>query len=250
MLGICNPLDAAVFEKLEDAEDFCIDVMIDDYDRRLGLSDACIEPFKGLVDCGTAPDPALLEDIKRICESEGAEGQERKRQRMKTGNPHHYATAVIGVTHFVSLVCAPLSSFSQKIDTEHISKQLQQCQERYSALADRCTTLARQHLDSNKREHKMDLLITVGTGLQRADFELSALQGYWFLVGMVNEEEMINAIAFVKSQYNFIKRRTEVSIHFIEKTIHTSNDQETTRLLLQARDLHRSLVGYLTISVE
>jgi hypothetical protein len=33
--------------------------MIDHYDRRLGMSDARIEPFKGMVDCGPPPDPAL-----------------------------------------------------------------------------------------------------------------------------------------------------------------------------------------------
>ena len=40
-----------------------MDVMIDYYDRRLGLSDAGIEPFTGLVDYGAPPDPALLRDL-------------------------------------------------------------------------------------------------------------------------------------------------------------------------------------------
>ena len=71
MLGIRQPLDGPVFEKLEHAEQWSIDVMIDHYDRRLGMSDARIEPFKGMVDCGKPPDPALLRDIKRICESVG-----------------------------------------------------------------------------------------------------------------------------------------------------------------------------------
>jgi hypothetical protein len=57
MLGIRQPLDGSIFQKLEDAE--CIYAMIDHYDRRLGMSDARIEPFKGLVDCGP-PDPARL----------------------------------------------------------------------------------------------------------------------------------------------------------------------------------------------
>jgi hypothetical protein len=41
--------------------------MIDHFDRRLGLSDARIEPFKGLVDRGSPPSPALLRDVERIC---------------------------------------------------------------------------------------------------------------------------------------------------------------------------------------
>jgi len=42
MLGIRQPLDGPVFEKLEHAEQWCIDVMIDHYDRRLGMS-GCVD---------------------------------------------------------------------------------------------------------------------------------------------------------------------------------------------------------------
>jgi hypothetical protein len=51
MLGIRQPLDGPIFEKLEDAEYWCIHAMSSHYDRRLGLSDAHIEPFNGMVDC-------------------------------------------------------------------------------------------------------------------------------------------------------------------------------------------------------
>ena len=40
MLGIRNPLDGPVFDRLEDAIDYCIGVMANHFDRRLGLSDA------------------------------------------------------------------------------------------------------------------------------------------------------------------------------------------------------------------
>jgi hypothetical protein len=50
MLGIRQPLDGPVFEKVEDARNLSIYAMIDHYDRRLGMSDARIEPFKGLAD--------------------------------------------------------------------------------------------------------------------------------------------------------------------------------------------------------
>ena len=69
MFGMRQPMDGPVFERLEDAEFWAFHVMIDHYDRQLGLSDARIEPFKGLVDCGAPVDPALLKDIERICES-------------------------------------------------------------------------------------------------------------------------------------------------------------------------------------
>jgi hypothetical protein len=64
MLGIRQPLDGPVFEKLQDAEYWCIHAMASHYDRRLGMSDGQIEPFKGLVDCGPPPNPGLLRDVQ------------------------------------------------------------------------------------------------------------------------------------------------------------------------------------------
>lgn len=52
MFGIRQPLEGPIFENLEDAEYWCIHAMISHYDRRLGMSDSRIEPFKGMVDCG------------------------------------------------------------------------------------------------------------------------------------------------------------------------------------------------------
>ena len=79
MLGIRQPLDGPVFEKLEDARNWCIYAMIDHYDRRLGMSDARIEPFNGLVDCGPPPDPALVRDIERMCEDVARERNAHER---------------------------------------------------------------------------------------------------------------------------------------------------------------------------
>ena len=62
MLGIRQPLDGPVFEKLEHTEYWCWAVMVDHYDRRLCMSDARIEPFKGMVSCGPPPDPAVLRE--------------------------------------------------------------------------------------------------------------------------------------------------------------------------------------------
>jgi hypothetical protein len=88
MLGSRQPLDGPIFQKLEDAEHWCIYAMIDHYDRRLGMSDARIEPFKGMVNCGPPPDPALVRDIERICEevAKGAHG-EMKRARSASNAP-------------------------------------------------------------------------------------------------------------------------------------------------------------------
>jgi hypothetical protein len=51
MLGSRQPLDGPVFEKLEDAQNWCTHAMISHYDRRLGMSDGKIEAFHGTVDC-------------------------------------------------------------------------------------------------------------------------------------------------------------------------------------------------------
>src|SRR4029453_931537 len=74
MLGMRQPMDGPIFEKLEEAQNWAIHAMIRHFDRRLGMSDARIEPFKGLVDCGGPPsDPAQLRDIERICEEAAKE---------------------------------------------------------------------------------------------------------------------------------------------------------------------------------
>ena len=43
--------------------------MLDHYERGLGMSDAVIEPFKGMVDdLGPPSNPARLRDIQGICD--------------------------------------------------------------------------------------------------------------------------------------------------------------------------------------
>lgn len=53
MLGIRNPLDGPVFEKLEDATTWSMSVMASHFERGLGISDARIEAFEGW--CCTFP---------------------------------------------------------------------------------------------------------------------------------------------------------------------------------------------------
>ena len=68
MLGIRQPLDGPVFEKLEHAQYWCWEAMVDHYDRRLGMSDAVIYPFRGMPRLRPAAGPARLHGIQRICE--------------------------------------------------------------------------------------------------------------------------------------------------------------------------------------
>lgn len=49
MLGSRNPFDGPVFETREHAVQWCVQVMVDHFDRGLGMSDARIERFSGMV---------------------------------------------------------------------------------------------------------------------------------------------------------------------------------------------------------
>ena len=49
VLGRRNPLDVPVFDTLLDAIAFSIGVMADHFDRGLGMTDARMELFKGMV---------------------------------------------------------------------------------------------------------------------------------------------------------------------------------------------------------
>ena len=51
VLGMRTPFTGPVFETRERAEYWCLDVILDHYQRGLGMSDAKIYPFKGMVDC-------------------------------------------------------------------------------------------------------------------------------------------------------------------------------------------------------
>jgi len=49
MLGSRNPFDGPVFDTLQDAITFTIGVLADYFDRGLGLSDARLQLFKGMM---------------------------------------------------------------------------------------------------------------------------------------------------------------------------------------------------------
>jgi hypothetical protein len=80
MLGIRQPLHGPVFDKLEDAQNWCMYAMTDHYDRRLGMADAEIHPFKGMLDFGSQPDPARLRETQRVC-------NEVAKERRRDGKP-------------------------------------------------------------------------------------------------------------------------------------------------------------------
>ena len=76
MLGIRQPLAGPVFDTFEDAENFCMYAMIDHFDRKLGMADAEIHPFKGMLDFGPPSDPSRLRETQRVI-AEAAEERRR-----------------------------------------------------------------------------------------------------------------------------------------------------------------------------
>ena len=80
MLGIRQPLAGPVFDTLEDAQNWCMYAMIDHYDRKLGMADAKIHPFKGMLDFGPPPDPIRLRETQRVID-------EVVRERQRDGKP-------------------------------------------------------------------------------------------------------------------------------------------------------------------
>jgi hypothetical protein len=57
MLGIRQPLDGPVFEKLEDASNWCIHAMISHFDRRLGIVGRATRAVYRTDELGAATDP-------------------------------------------------------------------------------------------------------------------------------------------------------------------------------------------------
>lgn len=49
MLGMRNPLDGPIFETREEAVQWCVHAMLNHFERGLGMSDARIERFSGMV---------------------------------------------------------------------------------------------------------------------------------------------------------------------------------------------------------
>jgi len=67
-----------------------------------------------------------------------------------------------------------------------------------------------------------------------------------FLADMVTKEQLIEqASPFLRTRSGYTKKQREINIRFIEQTLPLSRDKETTRLFLEARDLHRGVADYL-----
>ena len=151
------------------------------------------------------------------------------------------------------LFFTPVFSLAQESRAESLASpfvELQQYEERYLALDQTFALAIEQNVSSSvevyeKRQLPTNLLMGVHEGLQRAKDDLASLQVHSLLAEMVTEKQSTEtASRIVRSRYEETRRRIEAHIELIDNTLHQSKDQETTNLLLQARDLHRAVADY------
>ena len=153
----------------------------------------------------------------------------------------------------IALLLMPIFSLGQERSSKLLglpSPELEQYSNRYLSLSDEFSTALRRYVSTGemheKRRNEFDLLMYVGGELQTTDAELTALQGHLLLADMVTEKPLIRqARNFISLQYQHTKMRSETRAQYIERNLHVSRDQETTNLLLAARDLHRAVADYL-----
>lgn len=169
-----------------------------------------------------------------------------------------FVFAIVMTLRLVALLSVlfftPVFSLAQESRVESLTSsfaELQQYEERYLALDQTFALAIEQNVSSSvevqeKRQLPTNLLMGVHEGLQRASDDLATLQANLLLADMVTEKQSTEkAREFVRHLYRSTKKRIESSIQLIEKSLPLSRDQETTKLLLEARDLHRAVADYL-----
>lgn len=92
-----------------------------------------------------------------------------------------------------------------------------------------------------RQDNALMLLTHTSKNLNIINREFQALFQYRFLAGLITGKSATQyALGVVVDQRELLKKLNKVSIEVLEKTMHSAGDQETNRLLLEARDLFRS----------
>ena len=92
-----------------------------------------------------------------------------------------------------------------------------------------------------RQEQAYTLLSGTSQGLKMINRELQALYQYKFLASFITDKLATQyAMRLMENQRDFIKKIARGQTELIEKALHIARDQETNRLLLEARDLFRS----------
>jgi hypothetical protein len=143
------------------------------------------------------------------------------------------------------LICSELFASSQDVVAE-----IHKHQERYSKLDAQFIAGERRIASSGEinpgQDRILNLLFTVSGNLSLMDAEFSALQTYITQASMVTDKRLIRtSMNIIQIQRASMIKRTRVFTQYIQEALHTATDQETTLLLLEARDLFRASADVL-----
>jgi hypothetical protein len=164
--------------------------------------------------------------------------------------PHTYARYPVQWSAFCVWVLATFICSESFASNQDVVDEIQKHQEQYSKLDTEFMAGQRRiasSLEMNPGQDRIfNLLFTVSGNLSVMDAQFSALQTYITLASMVTEKRWVpTSRNIVEIHRASMIKRTRVFTQHIQNVLHTATDQETTRLLLEARDLFRSSADLL-----
>ncbi len=139
---------------------------------------------------------------------------------------------------------------AHSVSAQDISAELTKHQERYGKLETEFTTSQARILSSvgtfEAQETAYGQLEYVGQLLASMNREFDVLSMSMALASLVTDNRAVPiAKRYIELQRGHMTKRTSSSVQYIEKIMPRAKDQETTRLLLEARDLFRSSADLL-----
>lgn len=137
-----------------------------------------------------------------------------------------------------------------KAHAQDNSTEIAKHQERYEKLETEFTTSQARIISSvgtfEAQQMAYGQLESVGQLLVSMNREFDVLSMSMALASLVTDKRAVpNANRFIELQRGYMTKRTSNSVQYIEKIMPRAKDQETTRLLLEARDLFRSSADLL-----
>jgi len=158
---------------------------------------------------------------------------------MSTMNPPHAQSSII-------IMCALVLLFTPSfLLAQDPYDEIQKLQGRIADLGAQIEASQRRLLETGTRNARQadafEILNSTLTRLDSVNREFTVLSQLKFLASLMTEKLAIQyAMRTVEGQRTYFKAITKGSIELSEKYLSYPNDRETTRLLLEARELFRS----------
>lgn len=149
---------------------------------------------------------------------------------------------------FAFLCVLPKLAFSQEVSTEFAKFQdrLQKLSNEIDASQRRMLSSAQVFAAQEAAYAQLDYVAQLATSTHR---EFSVLDQVLHLAMLVTDKRAIPlARKSVELQRDYMVKQLTHAVGHIEKTMHRAGDQETSRLMLQARDLFRAANQFLVVS--